>query len=273
MILDGAVDPNADQIEADLRQAKGFQDAFNNYAADCAKQPTCPLGQDPAKAVEAYHSLVDPLVDPNNLMVGRPAPTKDPRGLSYSDAIVGTIMALYSPTLWHHLTDGLTELTDHRGDTLLALADMYMRRDPHGHYTNATDARVAINCVDQPPITDRAKVIDEDRRSREIAPFMSYGQFTGDAPLGTCAFWPVPPTSKPHTVSAPGLAPTVVVSTTHDPATPYKAGVDLAAELRGSLLTFDGTQHTVVFQGDSCIDDYVTAYLIGGDTPPSGAKC
>jgi pimeloyl-ACP methyl ester carboxylesterase len=273
MILDGAVDPNADPIEADLRQAKGFQDAFNDYAADCAKKPTCPLGTDPTKAVDVYHSLVDPMVDPNNLMVGRPVHTNDSRGLSYSDAIVGTIMALYTPTLWHHLTDGLSELVDHHGDTLLALADMYMRRDPHGHYTNATDARVAINCVDQPPITDRAKVIDEDKRSREIAPFMSYGQFTGDAPLGTCAFWPVPATSKPHSVSAPGLAPTVVVSTTHDPATPYKAGVDLANQLRGSLLTFDGTQHTVVFQGDSCVDDYVTAYLIGGTTPPSGAKC
>lgn len=273
MILDGAVDPNADPIEADLRQAKGFQDAFNDYAADCAKDSNCPLGTDPAKAVDVYHSLVDPLVDPNNLQVSRPAHTTDPRGLSYSDAIVGTIMALYSPNLWHHLTDGLAELADDRGDTLLQLADMYMRRDSHGHYTNATDARVATNCVDQPPITDRAKIIDEDRRSREVAPFMSYGKFTGDAPLGTCAFWPVPPTSKPHAVSAPGLVPTVVVSTTHDPATPYKAGVDLANQLHGSLLTFNGTQHTVVFQGDSCIDDYVTAYLIGGTTPPSGAKC
>jgi pimeloyl-ACP methyl ester carboxylesterase len=273
MILDGAVDPNADPIEADLRQAKGFQDAFNDYATDCAKQSSCPLGTDPAKAVDVYHSLVDPLVDPNNPMVGRPAPTKDPRGLSYSDAIVGTIMALYSPTLWHHLTDGLSELAQHHGDTLLALADMYMRRDTHGHYSNATDARVAINCVDQPPITDRAKVIDEDRRSREVAPFMSYGTFTGDAPLSTCAFWPVPPTSKPHAVTAPGLAPTVVVSTTHDPATPYKAGVDLAKQLGGSLLTYDGTQHTVVFEGSSCIDDYVTAYLISGTTPPQGAKC
>lgn len=273
MILDGAVDPNADPIEADLRQAKGFQDAFNDYAADCAKDSSCPLGTDPTKAVEVYHSLVDPLVDPNNLQVSRPAHTNDPRGLSYSDAIVGTIMALYSPNLWQHLTDGLSELVDHRGDTLLTLADMYMRRDSHGHYTNATDARVAINCVDQPAITDRAKIIDEDRRSREVAPFMSYGKFTGNAPLGTCAFWPVPPTSKPHAVSAPGLAPTVVVSTTHDPATPYKAGVELANQLRGSLLTFNGTQHTVVFQGDSCIDDYVTAYLIGGTTPPNGAKC
>src|SRR5579875_2145157 len=228
MILDGAVDPNADPVEADLRQAKGFQDAFNDYGKDCAKDPSCPLGTDLTKQVDVYHSLVDPMVDQKDPLVGKPTPTEDPRGLSYSDAIVGTLMALYSPTLWRHLTDGLTELTHHRGDTLLALADMYMRRDPHGHYTNATDARVAINCVDEPPVTNHAKVVDEDRRSREIAPFMSYGKFTGDAPLGTCAFWPVPPTSKPHSISVPGLTPTLVVSTTHDPATPYQAGVDLA---------------------------------------------
>src|SRR5699024_855056 len=117
---------------------------------------------------------------------------KDPRGLSYGDAIVGTIMALYSPTFWSHLTDGLSELADGRGDMLLVLADLYMRRDSQGHYTNATDARVAVNCVDQPAIKDREKVIDEDRRAREVAPFMSYGEFTGHAPLGTCAFWPVP---------------------------------------------------------------------------------
>jgi pimeloyl-ACP methyl ester carboxylesterase len=273
MILDGAVDPNVSPIEADLRQAKGFQDAFNDYAADCAKAPTCPLGTDPAKSVDVYHSLVNPLVDPAHPNIGRPAHTKDPRGLSYPDAIVGTIMALYSPTLWHYLTDGLTELHHDRGDTLLALADMYWQRDSHGHYTNATDARTAINCVDQPPVKDRAKIIDEDRRSREIAPFMSYGKFTGDAPLGTCAFWPVPPTSEPHVISAPGLAPTLVVSTTQDPATPYKAGVDLAKQLGGALLTFDGTQHTIVFQGNSCIDDYATAYLIDGTVPPPGAKC
>ncbi|MGH3969805.1 MAG: alpha/beta hydrolase [Mycobacterium sp.] len=273
MILDGAIDPNADPVEADLRQAKGFQDAFNDYAADCAKSPTCPLGTDPAKSVDVYHSLVNPLVDPQNLTIDRPAHTKDPRGLSYGDAIVGTIMALYTPALWRHLTAGLTELKHHRGDTLLELADMYMRRDPQGHYTNASDARVAINCVDQPPVKDRAKVIDEDRRSREVAPFMSYGKFTGDAPLGACAFWPVPPTTQPHTISAPGLPPTVVISTTHDPATPYQAGVDLARQLHGGLLTFDGTQHTVAFQGDSCIDDYATAYLINGTMPPKGAKC
>lgn len=266
MILDGAVDPNADPIQADIEQAEAFQKAFNDYAADCAKDISCPLGTDPAKSVAVYRDLVNPLVDST-------LDTRDPRGLGYTDALVATIMAMYSPNLWRHLTQGLTEMTRGRGDTMLALADMYMRRDAQGHYTNATDARISINCVDQPPITDRAKVVEQDRRLREVAPFMSYGEFTGNAPMSTCAFWPVPPTSSPHTVSAPGLPPVLVVSSTGDPATPYQAGVDLAEQLGGALLTFKGTQHTVVFQGEQCVDDYVAAYLLDLELPAPGATC
>ena len=44
MILDGAVDPNADPIQADIDQAEAFQEAFNDYADDCATDPDCPLG-------------------------------------------------------------------------------------------------------------------------------------------------------------------------------------------------------------------------------------
>ncbi|BDX31626.1 protease [Mycobacterium antarcticum] len=266
MILDGAVDPNADPVEADIRQAAAFQTAFNDYAADCAQGPDCPLGTDPAKAVDVYKSLVEPLVE-------NPAKTKDPRGLSYSDSVIGTILPLYSPNLWRHLTQGLSELKRGSGDTMLALADLYMGRDEQGHYNNSTDVRVAVNCVDEPPIKDRKTIIDEDRRAREVAPFMSYGQFTGNAPLGTCAFWPVPATSTPHQLEVAGLPPVLVVSTTNDPATPYQAGVDLAKQLGGSLLTFEGTQHTVVFQGDACVDDIAAKYLVDVAVPPPGARC
>jgi pimeloyl-ACP methyl ester carboxylesterase len=266
MLLDGAIDPNADPIEEDLRQQAAFQRAFNDYAADCAKDPDCPLGTDPAKAVDVYKSLVDPLVD-------KPVKTQDPRGLAYSDAIVGTILALYSPSIWPRLTDGLNELKDGRGDMLLRLADLYMHRDVDGHYDNATDVRVAVNCVDTPAITDQAKLIDKDRRSREIAPFMSYGKFTGHAPADTCAFWPVPTSSTPHRISVKGMPPILVISTTNDPATPYQAGVDLAEQLGGTLVTFQGTQHTVAFQGNKCIDDIAARYLIDVKMPPPDTRC
>ncbi|MCW2689885.1 MAG: tripeptidyl-peptidase Serine peptidase family [Mycobacterium sp.] len=266
MVLDGAVDPNADPVEADIRQAAAFQRAFNDYAADCATVPTCPLGTDPTKAVDLYRSMVDPLVS-------KPAKTDDPRGLSYSDAIVGTILPLYSPNLWRHLTQGLNELKNGTGNTMLALADLYMGRDADGHYNNSTDVRVAVNCVDQPPVTDKAKVVEEDRRTREVAPFMSYGQFTGDAPMGTCSFWPVPPSSTPHEISVKGMPPVLVISTTNDPATPYQAGVDLAKQLGGTLVTFNGTQHTVVFQGNPCIDNIASKYLVDMTLPPPNTTC
>jgi len=146
MILDGAVDPNADQIEEEIQQAAAFQKAFDNFAADCASSPDCPLGTDPAKAVDVYKSLVEPLVKHRRRRV-------IPAASATSDAIVGTILPLYSPSLWRHLTKALSELKDGTGDTMLAMADLYMGRDSKGHYNNSTDVRVAVNCMDKPHIT------------------------------------------------------------------------------------------------------------------------
>jgi len=82
MVLDGAVDPSLDPVEEQIRQMASFQLAFNDYVADCVQVRGCPLGDDPAKAVDRYHALVDPLVS-------APGHTSDPRGLSYQDAITG----------------------------------------------------------------------------------------------------------------------------------------------------------------------------------------
>jgi len=62
------------------------------------------------------------------------------------------------------------------------------------------------------------------------------------------------------------------VSTTHDPATPYQAGVDLARQLGADLITFEGTQHTVVFNGNQCVDGAVVSYLVDG-VAPGNLRC
>lgn len=261
MVLDGAIDPEADPVASLEDQMAGFQVAFEDYAADCAVSPACPLGTDPAKAVENFHQLVNPLVD-------KPGRTADPRGLSYSDAITGTVNALYTPSYWKYLTSGLLGLqrgTD-AGDLLL-LADDYQGRDPDGRYDNGQDAFNGIRCLDAPTPVDPAVWAAADRQIRQRAPFLAYGEFTGYAPRDVCAFWPVPPTSTPRTAAAAPPGSAVVVSTTHDPATPYQAGVDLARQLSAPLISYDGTQHTVVFAGDGCVDDAVTAYLVDRTVP------
>ena len=267
MVLDGALDPGTDPISESVWQLTGFQRAFDDYAVACATSADCPLGTDPTQSVARYHQLIDPLVR-------QPATTPDPRGLGYSDAITGTANALYSKRYWPYLTSGLLGLQ--RGtdpSDLLQLADDYWRRDATGHYRSQQDAFTAIRCVDAPYPTDPAAWADADLRTRAAAPFMEYGTFTGYAPRDTCALWPVPPTSVPAAASSPGPGKVIVVSTTRDPATPYEAGVELARQLDAPLVTFEGTQHTVVFNGDECVDTTVLAFLQDLVQPPPGLRC
>ncbi|MFC8044416.1 alpha/beta hydrolase [Nocardia sp. NPDC057353] len=267
LVLDAAVDPASDPVAESLRQAAGFQLAFDGYAAKCAEDPDCPLGTDRTAAVSRFRALVDPLAE-------RPAATTDTRGLSYGDAITGVQQALYTDDLWQVLTLGLAELRDGRGDTLLQLADMYDGRREDGSYDNTQDAFNAIRCVDDPRITDPAIAGRQDTDYRRAAPFLDDGRGTGAAPLELCASWPVPNSGNPRRIEAPGLPKTVVVSTTEDPATPYQAGVELAEQLGAALITYRGNRHTVALvAGVQCVDRAVVEYLVNLTEPAPGLTC
>lgn len=264
MVLDGALDPTETTIDREVKQIAGFQQAFQAFAADCAKNRLCPLGTDPAQATAAYQVLTRSLIT-KPLMVGS-------RELSYSDAVTGTIQALYLKDLWPPLQRGLSGLASGDGRILLLLADLYYGRSDSGHYDQEQDAFTAISCVDEQRITDRSVVAATTAASNAAAPFQDDGLGVVAA-LDPCAFWPVPATGMPHVPNVTGLPPTLVISTTGDPATPYQAGVDLAKQIGGSLLTYEGTQHTVALRGVACIDDIVNAYLIDATRAPDGKRC
>ena len=264
LVLDGALDPKETTIDRTVKQNAGFQQAFEAFAADCATRPGCPLGQDPAQATAAFQALARPLID-------APIAVGD-RSLSYSDAVTGTIQALYAKDLWPVLTRGLLELGTGNGRILLALADLYYGRAQDGNYDNSIEAFVSISCMDEERITDRAAQEELIRRANEAAPFRDDGRGAVGA-LDPCAFWPAEPSSEPHVPVAEGLPPTVVISVTGDPATPYQAGVDLAAALGASLISVEGNQHTAALQGNPCIDDVVNAYLIDLEVPAGQTDC
>jgi pimeloyl-ACP methyl ester carboxylesterase len=262
MVLDGAVDPDRSVGEVLVAQAEGFQGAFTAFARWCAESGECPLGADP---VRGFRALVDPLA-------AAPAPTAEGRPLSQPDAVSATLRALYSPVQWESLRTGLTELAAGRGDTLLALADLYHDRQGDGGYTNAADVRTAVRCVDDARLTDPAAVAEVDARVRAAAPFLDDGQPPSSA-RGACAFWPVP-AAEPLVPDPAAVPPVVVVSTTGDPATPYAAGVELAGALGGRLVTVEGDQHTAYLSGIPCLDGPVTDYLVDPSRlPPDGLRC
>jgi pimeloyl-ACP methyl ester carboxylesterase len=267
LVLDGAIDPAQGEIEQQIAQAASFQNAFNTFAKWCTGQPDCPLGTDPAPAAvnDAFHKLVWPLMD-------RPLPLPDGRKLSYPDAVTGTIESLYSTQLWAPLKLGLQELQAGSGQVLMLLADAYYTRQPNGTYTGELDAFTAINCMDERHITNPAVALEESKRVIQVAPFESDGHGPSAA-LDNCAFWPVPPTSLPHTPHIANLPTVLVISVTGDPATPYQAGVNLAKDLGARLLTVQGTQHTVALQGNACVDTVVTKYLTDLTLPAEGNRC
>ncbi|RZS44141.1 alpha/beta hydrolase family protein [Herbihabitans rhizosphaerae] len=266
MVLDGAQDPNQDLVDDLVAQGKGFGQAFDAFVQWCVQRQDCALGKDRRRATSAFHELVRPLA-------GRPIEVGEGRRLSYSDAMTGVMQALYSQQYWEPLNSGLVELKRNRATTLMLLADSYLERDEGGRYATTHDAFAAIHCVDDPRVTDRAVIMEAQRRYKQAAPFTDDGRGLNPA-LDPCAFWPAPNTSMPHLPKIAGLPPVLVVSTTGDPATPYDAGVQLARALGGGLLTFEATQHTAfLVQDNKCVDDAGIGYLVDLRLPPPNTRC
>jgi pimeloyl-ACP methyl ester carboxylesterase len=265
LVLDGALDPNQNPVDELVAQGQGFEKAFEDFVAWCVARQDCALGRDQSKALSEFQALVRPLAQ-------RPIEVGDGRKLSYSDATTAAVQALYAKDFWEYLNTGLTELKGNKGSTLMVLADAYLERGQDGKYSTTQDAFTAIRCVDDPRVTDHNVVLEAQRRYKQVAPFLDDGNGP-NAALDACAFWPVPNTGNPHLPSISGLPPVLVVSTTKDPATPYEAGVKLASALGGRLLTFEGTQHTAFLQGNKCVDEAGTRYLVDLTLPPAGTRC
>ncbi len=264
LVLDGAVDPALGPVESRTTQARGFQRAFDAFAADCAQRPGCPLGADPSAGVQ---DLLRPLID-------APLPTADgDRLLSHTDAVTGLVQALYAESLWAPLREGLQQVAGGDGSMLLRLADLNHDRAPDGSYSNLLEAFPAISCMDGDRLTDRAVAREISVATLELAPFLDAGRGPSDV-LEQCSFWPVPPTGEAGPVEAPGLPAVLVVSSTGDPATPYEDGVALAEQLGARLLTVENDGHTVALQGaNACADEIATRYLVDLALPPPGARC
>ncbi|RAG81635.1 alpha/beta hydrolase [Streptacidiphilus pinicola] len=270
MVLDGAMNPSLTAQQLNSQQAGGFEVAFNAFAADCVKRPSCPLG---SGTVDQADQKLDAFFKSLN---ADPLPTGDPRRLNEALGMTGVISAMYDPAQWSDLRLALADaMNNGNGKELLALSDAYYERDTSGHYSNLMYANAAVNCLDLPP----AATSPDQVRQQLPAYLKSSPQFGASLAWGglTCAYWPVQATGSPHVVPAKGAAPILVVGTTRDPATPYAWAQGLAQQLdTGTLLTYDGDGHTAYARnpgGSPCIDEAVNLYLLQGKVPAKGTVC
>jgi pimeloyl-ACP methyl ester carboxylesterase len=252
MVIDGVLDLGPTGLEQAAAQAASFETALQSYADDCNSDDDCPIAPDAIGAIEQLEAQVEQA----------PIPA-DPRDLGPGELSTGLGYPLYADFLWGDLSDAVANALDGDGSDMVSLADQYLDLAD-------TDIYFAVECLDN----DWPETPDEVLAAGEAAAVDSphFGEpIVND--YVRCAMWPAEEEPLPA-VTAPGTPPILVVSTTNDPATPYEAGVLTAERLEtGVLLTYEGDGHTVVGQGNDCVDGAVARYLVDLEPPEDGTTC
>jgi len=252
MVLDGVVQPDQDLSQMLLGQTVAFDQQMQRTLDDCDHDSSCPV-----HGASATYDRVMGRVEQ------APLPTSDGRSLGPSDLATAAIESTYDPSLTDPFLAALADADAGDGSAMMALADEY--RDSAGY-----SGYVGVLCVDSPhPI---GAVSWKQFSDQLAARSPRFGAAIANEVL-PCAFWPDPVTQQPHTVTAPGSPPIVVIGNTGDPATPYGQAEDVARHLQnGVLVTVDARGHTS--GGNSaCATSIVRRYLVDLSVPPADSLC
>jgi pimeloyl-ACP methyl ester carboxylesterase len=256
MVLDGAFPPSLSS-EALARNGGDLEAVLDRIDRACAREADCRVRD--AGVVVTIDRLLDELDR---------AAEPDQLGLSDRTLLLGaTLLAIYVPDAWPIYTDALADAAGGDLSLLRRLADAWFTTD--GEFNDIyAGANVAIMCADGAYPTDLGSAV------RDAIVAASSVDLLVDVTVGaTCEGWPAAGESLPA-VDTVGAPPLLVVGSTFDPATPLRWAERLAAELdRAVLVTYQGDGHTIVAQGDPCVDAIAVAYLLTVALPPADTVC
>jgi len=258
--LDGAVDPNQSYSAVALTQTAGFQQDYEDFLTSCIKQgSSCPIynNGNPGALVTSFLARVES----NPISVHG-------RSFGFSEALTGILAGMYDPSSWSVLAQAIASADSGSVIALLYFNDNYLERNNDGTYSNALEANIAINCVDYAAPTTVAAYAQLATQLAQISPL--FGAISAWSP---CIYWPVPANPLPGNLSAPGAPPILIISGTHDPATPLSWGQNLHREIPGSLLMIRNGDGHISYDQSECVSSQVDRYLVQLKPPADGATC
>jgi pimeloyl-ACP methyl ester carboxylesterase len=260
-VFDGATDPNADPIDRDRAQRKGFEASLATFLADCNDRSDCTFRND-GDAGAAYDALLEQLdASPLVAVEGR-AP------VNLAVASTAVVQAMYNDRSWPALEEALRDAAAGDGAALLQLNDDYFQPNGDGGYGNLLEAFQAIRCADEPQRPTPAEADLEAEALLGVAP-RTFPQTTGSY---FCTFFP--PALDPRLdITGIGAGPIVVIGTTGDPSTPLDSSRAMANSLEdGRFVIVEANQHTG-YRVNRCVNDVVDDYLILLDPPADETTC
>ncbi|MBV7696316.1 alpha/beta hydrolase [Streptomyces sp. TRM70350] len=254
MVLDSVVGPwswyafDVVQSRALLRQRDTF------YAWTAAHADRFGLGGRTADVREAY------------LRVRRGLAERPVEGFGAAEFDRAVYRALGRTERWSGLADGLRAYLRDGTVTGLRPASPFESASSR----NYEAANRIVKCADGPAPTP-ARVLTDIRRIRRVDP---QPVLTG-MEASTCAYWRYRPAHRTP-LGSPDAPPLLLVASAHDPVTPVAGARELRRLLPGSrLVTLENDYSHGVFasRGNTCVDDTVAAYLVGGAVPAGDVRC
>lgn len=257
MVLDGAVPTDPAESDTAAYGAR-FEEALVRLDIACDLWSACPVAD--VGLLNAIDQVRDELEA--NGEIGPLQPHTFERA-------VGSMIAI--APIMQEIAQGLAFAIDGDGEMLHAIGSGFLTPIPSGGFEEFSAANPAIICADgwQMAAGTADEVLAQVEETAAANPNIGPGS---DVP---CDLWPVFGEGIAP-VNYTGSTPILVVGNTHDAFTPLESGVALVDELgvNATLLTWEGSDHTVVFGGaDLCIDDHVIAYLYDGVMPADGTVC
>lgn len=251
MVLDGVLEPSLTWYQTGFERGGSYDDAWAVYRAAL-----------PAAGV-AFDEVLAAIVD------GGPVPVLingSPQDLDASTLLGLTQGAVGRQGRWRWL------------ETQLVAVQAQLRGGATAELTTPASSPSSDGMFTQVGCLDTIASASPERAGRDAAAMVADGPLFGwmmaDG-LDQCAGFTIPTDEIPMVPPpASALAPVLLVSSVHDPATPYRWAQRANEFFTGSrLLTYEGTQHGVWTRASSCIDAHVDAYWLAGVLPAEGTTC
>jgi pimeloyl-ACP methyl ester carboxylesterase len=259
MVLDSVVDPTGWPGDP-TAQAVGFETAFRVMVGQCAQDPACPLGRDPARALARVDRLVA-RSEESPLDSGEGAPVT-------GREILRTVqLAIYREETWPAVTEALAAALRGDGGPLRALS-----AGPGTGGEPLSGGYQAVVCTHLRPEERTAEAARAaGRAALRAAPL--FGRRV-EAQRRACAYWPVP--SLPEAglaLRTDGAPPPLLVHNRHDAATPVHWARSTHGQIPGSVLVLNDSGGHGFYPMGECTRRVVDRFLLEGATPAPGTSC
>jgi len=234
-------------------ETQSVQAEFGEFAAWCDRTPSCALhGRDVSKVTRDLQDKAarGVLTDPDS---GEPVTPLD-----LASIIQGNF---YGPS-WDRLATVFKSFADGTG------ASAKLREETPINYVFQS-----VFCDDwRLPVHNFAELEAYRRTAAALAPDVKVNSLGWRAVTG-CIGWPNRTSNPQHPLQVHGAPPLLMVSSRHDPATPYAWSQAAARQSGSTLLTYDGWGHGAYFKNSQCVTKATDDYLISGKLPAKGTHC